>query len=31
VDKSRLVERIGKLSAATCDKVSDVLVEMFQK
>ncbi len=31
VDKSRLVERLGKLSAATCDKVSDVLVEMFQK
>ena len=31
VDKSRLVERLGKLSAATCDKVSVVLVEMFQK
>ena len=30
-DKSRLVERLGKLSAATCDKVSVVLVEMFQK
>ena len=31
VDKSRLVERIGRLSTATCDKVTDVLVEMFQK
>ena len=31
VDKSRLVKRLGHLSATTADRLSSVLLEMFQK
>jgi mRNA interferase MazF len=31
VDKSRLVKRLGHLSAATADRLTGVLLEMFQK
>lgn len=31
VDKSRLVKRLGNLSAATTDRLVGVLIEMFQK
>ena len=31
VDKTRIIKRLGKLSAATSAKVADGLVEMFRK
>jgi mRNA interferase MazF len=31
VDKTRLVKRLGRLSAATADRLTSVLIEMFQK
>jgi mRNA interferase MazF len=31
VDKGRLVKKLGRLSPAACDRVLEVLVEMFQK
>jgi len=31
VDKSRLVKRLGRLAAATADRLTGVLLEMFQK
>jgi mRNA interferase MazF len=31
IDKSRLVKRLGHLSAATADRLTSVLIEMFQK
>jgi mRNA interferase MazF len=31
VDKSRLVKRLGRLSASTADRLTSVLMEMFQK
>ena len=31
VDKARLVRRLGRLSPATCDRLLNVLLEMFQK
>jgi mRNA interferase MazF len=31
VDKSRLVKRLGHLSATTADRLTDVLIEMFQR
>ena len=31
VDKQRIVKRLGKLQAANCDRVLNVLNEMFQK
>ena len=31
VDKSRLVKRMGHLSATTADRLAGVLIEMFQK
>jgi mRNA interferase MazF len=31
VDKTRLVKRLGHLSATTADRLTSVLIEMFQK
>ena len=31
VDKSRLVKRLGHLSPSTVDRLTNVLIEMFQK
>jgi mRNA interferase MazF len=31
VDKSRLVKRLGHLSPSTADRLTSVLIEMFQK
>lgn len=31
VDKSRLVKRLGRLSAPTADRLTGVLIEMFNK
>lgn len=31
VDTSRLVKRLGHLSGATAERLTDVLIEMFQK
>jgi mRNA interferase MazF len=31
VDKARLVKKLGRLSPSTCDRVLDVLGEMFAK
>jgi len=31
VDKSRLVKRLGHLSATTADRLTSILMEMFQK
>ena len=31
VDKRRLVKKLGRLAPATCDRVLDILAELFQK